>query len=300
MSAPDGRAQVGTVLRSAIGRLGVGPDARAAAEILLASVLDRDRAWLIAHRDDVVDDAALARFAELIELRAAGHPVAYLTGRRGFWTLELAVTSDTLIPRAETELLVQLALDRIAGGMPARIADLGTGSGAVALAIARERPHATLVAVDASSAALRVAQNNARDLGIGNVEFVPGDWFDALRGLDPFDLVVSNPPYLANADPHFSQGDLRFEPRSALAGGVDGLDAIRAIAALARAQLVDGAWLLLEHGAAQGSAVRSLLALAGFENVQTWQDLAGLDRVSGGASPDRKLHGHPGERRIRE
>ena len=286
MSAPDSTRQVVAVLRTAIGQLDGRPDARTDAEILLASVLDRDRAWLIAHRDDVLDDAAVARFAELIELRAAGHPVAYLTGRRGFWTLELAVTPDTLIPRAETELLVQRAIDLIAVGARSRIADLGTGSGAIALAIACERPHATLVAVDVSAAALRVAVSNARNLGIGNVEFVEGSWFDALRLHDPFNLVVSNPPYLANDDPHFFLGDVRFEPRSALASGVDGLDAMRAIVSGARARLVDGGWLLLEHGLTQGSGVRALLASAGFESVQTWHDMAGRDRVSGGMSPD--------------
>lgn len=286
MNAPGGGTQVGAALRSAIDRLDGGPDARTDAEILLASVLQRDRAWLIAHRDDVLEVVDVVRFSELIELRAAGHPVAYLTGRRGFWSLELAVTPDTLIPRAETELLVQLALDRIAVGTQTRIADLGTGSGAIALAIARERPLASLVAVDASAAALLVAATNARSVGIGNVEFVEGSWFDALRLHDPFDVVVSNPPYLANDDPHFSRGDVRFEPRFALASGADGLDALRAIVGAACARLVNGGWLLLEHGLTQGPRVRALLDSAGFGSVQTWQDLAGRDRVSGGKSPD--------------
>ncbi len=297
MSAPAGGTQVGAALRTAIARLDGGADARTDAEIMLASVLGRDRAWLIAHRDDMLDDAALARFAELVELRAAGHPVAYLTGRRGFWSLDLAVTPDTLIPRAETELLVQLALDRISAEARSRIVDLGTGSGAIALAIARERPHAALVAVDNSAAALRVAEANARATGIGNVEFVQGNWFEPLSLQDPFDLVVSNPPYLASDDPHLSRGDLRFEPRSALASGADGLDALRTIVDAARARLVEGGWLLLEHGLTQGHGVRALLAAAGFEHVQTWPDLAGRDRVSGGTSPDGELDGHDAGKR---
>ncbi len=297
MSARAGGTQVGEALRSAASRLDGGVDARTDAEMMLASVLGRDRAWFIAHRDELLDDAALARFAKLVELRAAGHPVAYLTGRRGFWSLELAVTPDTLIPRAETELLVQLALERISADTRSRIVDLGTGSGAIALAIARERPHAALVAVDHSAAALRVAEANARAAGIGNVAFVEGSWFDALSLQDPFDLVVSNPPYLASDDPHLSQGDLRFEPRSALASGMDGLDALRTIVGSARARLVDGGWLLLEHGLTQGPGVRALLAVAGFENVQTWPDLAGRDRVSGGTSADGELDGRDGGKR---
>ena len=254
------------------------------AALLLCHVLGRSRGWLFAHADDPVADADEEAFASLLARRARGEPVAYLCGRRGFWTLELAVTPDTLIPRPETELLVELALQRLPAGGAADIADLGTGSGAIALALASERPQARVTATDASAAALDVARDNAARLGLGNVEFRQGDWFDAVAGRR-FDLVASNPPYIADDDPHLHRGDLRHEPPAALSSGPDGLDAIRAITAAAPAHLVPGGWLLLEHGWDQGAAVRALLLAAGLSEVATHADLERRDRISLGRLP---------------
>lgn len=253
-------------------------EARHEAEILLGHVLDRSRAWLFAHADFVLDDDARARFEHLLASRRYGEPVAYLIGHRGFWTLDLAVTPDVLIPRPETELLVELALERIPVDLDCAVADLGTGSGAIALAIASERPRARVLATDASAAALAVARGNAERLGIGNVDFVQGDWCVAL-GTRTFSVIVSNPPYIVAADPHLAQGDLRFEPPAALASGEDGLDAIRRIAATAPDHLDPGGWLLVEHGYDQGPGVRELFAAHGLADVQTVSDLAGCDRI---------------------
>ena len=254
------------------------------ADLLLAHALGRSRTWLLAHGDDGIAAADALRFTALVERRAAGEPVAYLTGSRGFWSLELAVTPATLVPRPETEWLVELALERIPADAEARVADLGTGSGAIALAIAKERPRARVVATDASEAALEVARGNARRHRIGNVEFRHGDWLAPLHG-ERFDLVASNPPYIALGDPHLDEGDLRFEPPSALSSGSDGLDAIRAIVRAAPAHLRAGGWLLLEHGWEQGGAVRALLHEAGFANIATERDLEGRDRVTLGRKP---------------
>jgi release factor glutamine methyltransferase len=263
---------VATLLREASAR--VDP---VDAALLVAHALGRTRTWLYAHGDDAVEDAVRAACERLLARREAGEPVAYLTGRRGFWHFDLQVTPDTLVPRPETELLVELALERLPEGRALRVADLGTGSGAIALALAHERASARVVAVDASAAALEVARGNARALGIGNVEFREGDWFAPLAG-ERFDLVASNPPYIALGDPHLA--DLRHEPALALSSGADGLDAIRTIVADASAHLVPGGWLLLEHGLEQGDAVRALLARAGFEDVATMRDLEQRDRVT--------------------
>jgi len=249
------------------------------AEWLLAHALEKPRGWLYAHADDSVDVGVRDRFEALVERRAAGEPVAYLTGKRGFWTLDLHVTTDTLIPRVETELLVELALARLPADQDCQVADLGTGSGAIALAIASERPRARIVAIDASAAALDVARRNAVDLGIRTVDFRQGDWCAAL-GDATFDLVASNPPYLAEDDAHRARGDLRHEPEAALVSGRDGLDAIRSIVANVTAHLRPGGWLLLEHGWEHGDAVRALLVDARFADVATQQDLEDRDRVT--------------------
>ena len=263
---------VATLLRAASAR--VDP---VDAALLVAYALGRTRTWLFAHGDDAVDDAARQACERLLARREAGEPVAYITGSRGFWRFDLRVTSDTLVPRPETELLVEFALERLPEARALRVADLGTGSGAIALALAHERPRAHVVAVDASPAALDVARGNARALRIGNVEFRAGDWLQPLAG-ERFDLIASNPPYIALGDPHLD--DLRHEPALALSSGVDGLDAIRTIAGDAPAHLVSGGWLLLEHGLEQGAAVRGLLSAAGFEAVSTAQDLERRDRVT--------------------
>ncbi|MFN3703922.1 peptide chain release factor N(5)-glutamine methyltransferase [Thermomonas sp.] len=254
------------------------------ADLLLAHVLDKPRTWLFVHAEDAVAPADAHRFRTLLARRIAGEPVAYLTGARGFWTLDLAVTPATLVPRPETELLVELALARLPDEAPVRVADLGTGSGAIALAIARERPRAEVVATDASRAALDVARGNAQRNGLGNVVFRPGSWWEPL-GDEVFDLIASNPPYIAEGDPHLEQGDLRFEPSMALSSGADGLDAIRTLADGAPAHLRPRGWLLLEHGWDQGPAVRALLAAAGFEAVATHRDLEQRDRVTLGRRP---------------
>jgi len=254
------------------------------AELLLAHALGRSRSWLLAHAEEGIPDGDVARFHALVERRAAGEPVAYLVGSRGFWSLDLAVSTATLIPRAETELLVELALERIPVEASMRIADLGTGSGAIALAIAKERPRARVVATDASAGALEIARDNARRNGTGNVEFRHGDWLAPLDG-ETFDLIASNPPYIAFGDPHLDQGDLRFEPASALSSGIDGLDAIRAIVRDAASHLRRGGWLLLEHGWGQGEAVRMLLRDVGFAGIATERDLENRERVSLGRIP---------------
>ncbi|RPD84374.1 peptide chain release factor N(5)-glutamine methyltransferase [Luteimonas sp. 100069] len=250
---------------------------------LLAHAAGRSQTWLFAHARDPAPADVVARFDALVERRVAGEPVAYLTGTRGFWGLDLKVSPETLIPRPETELLVELALARLPPG-PARIADLGTGSGAIALAIARERPDVCVLATDASAGALDVARANAASLGLANLRFVQGDWYAPLAG-ERFDLIASNPPYIEDADPHLEQGDLRFEPAAALASGADGLDAIRVLAAGAVAHLEPGGWLLVEHGLSQGPAVRALLADAGLGGVGTARDLEARERVTFGRAP---------------
>jgi release factor glutamine methyltransferase len=262
-----------------------GPDARADAEILLAHVLSRPRSWLYAHADEAVPAEAASQYASLLRRRAAGEPAAYLTGRREFWSLELEVSPATLVPRPETELLVELALARLPAETSPRVIDLGTGSGAIALAIACERPRAHVTAVDASAPALAIAQRNATRLGLERVRFLRSDWFSAVRD-ERFEMVLANPPYLANEDPHLLEDSLPFEPAMALTSGSDGLDALRAICAGAPAQLQPRGWLLLEHGLAQGESARALLELAGFTQAQTWRDLEGRERVSGGMLPD--------------
>jgi len=258
-----------------------GEEARAEAELLLAHVLHKPRAWLYAHGGDALEPEAAARFGALLQARRRGEPVAYLVGRREFWSMDLEVGPAVLVPRPETELLVELALERVPADAPVRVLDLGTGSGAIALAIARERPRAQVTAVDASAPALALAQRNAARLGLDNLRFLRSDWFSALAG-ERFDLLVSNPPYLADDDPHLRQGDLRFEPALALACGPRGDEALQAIAQAAPAHLVDGGCLLFEHGLAQGETVRALLAQCGFGEVRSWRDLEGRERVSGG------------------
>ncbi|MEG2803925.1 peptide chain release factor N(5)-glutamine methyltransferase [Stenotrophomonas sp.] len=261
-----------------------GVEGRHEAELLLLHVLERERSWLFAHATDPVAPAEAARFAGLLARRVAGEPVAYLVGHRGFWTLDLAVNTATLIPRPETELLVELALARLPVGTAAAVADLGTGSGAIALALASERPQATVVATDISAEALAVARANAARNGLQGVRFLQGAWFAPLQG-QRFDLIASNPPYIASDDPHLQQGDLRHEPATALASGIDGLDDIRLIVAEAAAHLLPGGWLLIEHGWDQGAAIRALFTQAGLAQVHTERDLEDRDRVTRGCLP---------------
>jgi release factor glutamine methyltransferase len=257
-------------------------DPRLEAEILLASVLEKPRTYLLAWPERELTADQQARLDDLIERRLRGEPVAYLTGRREFWSLDLTVTPATLIPRPETELLVELALELIPADAGWRIADLGTGSGAIAAAIAAARPGCSITATDTSAEALAVAENNFRKLGFANITTACGIWYTALAKEERFDLLVSNPPYVAEDDPHLQQGDLPHEPRAALAAGPDGLNDLRQIIAEAPRHLTPGGWLLLEHGFEQGAEVRRLLQAAGFTEITTHRDLAGLERVSAG------------------
>lgn len=274
MRMSDAPATVAETLRAAARRID-----RVDAELLLLHLLGRERIWLFTDEGDVLRDADASAFEALVVRREAGEPIAYLTGTRGFWTLDLLVTPDTLIPRPETELLVELALARISVDADARIADLGTGSGAIALAIASERPHARAIATDASEAALAIAQQNAERNYIDNIEFRMGSWFAPLAG-ERFDIIVSNPPYIESDDPHLSEGDLRFEPATALASGIDGLDDLRIITFEATSHLKPDGWLLVEHGWNQGEPVRDLFEAAGFIDIQTVRDLEDRDRIT--------------------
>ena len=255
------------------------------ARVLLCHVVKRDAAYLMAHADVPLGSDRQRAFEALIARRVAGEPVAYITGRREFFGLEFAVTPATLIPRPETELLVELALERIPQNKRRRVLDLGTGGGCVAISIARHRPPARVSATDISRDALALARKNARALDVHNVEFAVGDWFDAVDD-QPFDLIVSNPPYVADGDPHLAQGDVRFEPRAALVAGADGLDRIRGIVAHGASHLVPGGWLMFEHGHDQAARCRKLLSAAGFVAVFSRRDVAGIERVSGGRAPD--------------
>ena len=252
-------------------------DARA----LLAHVLQRDAAWLIAHGGDALDAGGGRAFRALVARRAAGEPVAYLMGRREFYGLDFRVTPAVLIPRPETELLVDLVLERVAPASEANVLDLGTGSGCVAVCVGRHRPRARVVALDMSREALALAQENAAAHRVDNIEFRLGNWLARLDG-PSFDVIAANPPYVAVGDPHLAQGDLRYEPPLALAAGEDGLAALHAITEAAPAHLASGGWLLLEHGHDQAARCRELLTLAGFIDVFSRQDLAGIERVTGG------------------
>jgi release factor glutamine methyltransferase len=249
------------------------------AEVLLAEVLEKPRSYLYAWPQQQVAAADLQAFEQSLQRRSAGEPIAYITGHREFWSLDLIVSPATLIPRPDTELLVELALQHIAPATRSAIADLGTGSGAIALAIARERPQACVVASDISAAALAVARINAARLKIVNVRFVQGDWGEALHGA-MFDVIVANPPYIEDNSPYLLCGDVRFEPRQALTAGADGLSALRIIIEQAAAHLQTGGWLLFEHGHEQGAAAGELLHSAGYINVSDFADMAGHSRVS--------------------
>ncbi len=253
-------------------------------ELLLAHVLERSRSYLHAWPEKPCGESETARYRTLLSRRIEGEPIAYLLGHREFWSLELHVTPDTLIPRPETETLVERALESIPPRDSWSVLDLGTGSGAVALALAKERGRCRFIATDQSHAALEVARRNAVSHAVTNVEFRQGLWWEAVGDL-PFQVIVSNPPYIPSADPHLDQGDLRWEPRAALESGADGLDAIRQIVAGAPSHLISGGYLLLEHGYDQGAAVRDLFTSAGFDEIETQQDLSAQDRVTSGRYP---------------
>ena len=258
--------------------LPASPTARLDAELLLAAVLGKPRSYLRTWPEHEPGAEQLAAFAALLERRRMGEPVAYILGHQGFWSLDLEVAPHTLIPRPDTELLVETAL-QLAPATPQRVLDLGTGSGAIALALASERGGWQVIGVDRIAEAVALAERNRQRLKLGNAEFRQSSWFDGLAG-ERFDLILSNPPYIAADDRHLGEGDVRFEPLSALVAGVDGLDDIRQIIARAPRHLQAGGWLLLEHGYDQAGAVRELLAAASFTAVDSRRDLGGHQRIS--------------------
>jgi release factor glutamine methyltransferase len=251
-------------------------------ELLMVRVLETTRSFLFAHPEQELPARQAGEFRALLQRRLRGEPLAYVLGEREFWSMNLQVSPAVLIPRPETEGLVSLALGLLRPGDKPRVADLGTGSGAIALALARERPAAEVHATDISDEALAIARGNAARLGIANVDFHYGSWCQPLSGR--FDLIASNPPYVSGRDPHLDQGDCRFEPRLALTPGGDGLAAIRAIAREAPARLATNGWLLLEHGHDQGPAVRALLMAQGYRDIDTVEDLQGLERITSARS----------------
>jgi release factor glutamine methyltransferase len=278
--------EVSRLIEEGIARLQrVTDQPRHEAEILLAAALGRPRAWIMAHPDEcILDCEATDRYEAWVTRRSHGEPVAYVLGEKEFWSLPLEVTPDVLVPRPETELVVELALTHLRRDQQARVLDLAAGSGAIALALARELPRAAVVGTDISAAAVAVARRNAQRLGLANVSFRTGSWFDPVAA-ERFDLVASNPPYIAETDERVEPGVRRFEPHNALFAGTDGLEALRVITGAAGRHLSPGGWLVVEHGDRQGLAVRELLSAAGFADVATRQYLAGLDRCTEGRWP---------------
>ena len=267
---------IASLLRGA--QLPDSPTARLDIELLLAAAIGKSRSYLHTWPERIVSSEAALTFAGYLQRRSAGEPVAYILGQQGFWKLDLEVAPHTLIPRPDTELLVEVAL-QLLPATPLQVLDLGTGSGAIALALASERPAWQVTAVDRVPEAVALAERNRQRLQLDNVMVRASHWFDALPA-QRFDLIVSNPPYIAEQDPHLVAGDVRFEPSSALVAGNDGLDDLRLIIAQAPQHLLPGGWLLLEHGYDQAAAVRELLARQAFERIESRVDLGGHERIS--------------------
>jgi release factor glutamine methyltransferase len=278
--------EIAQLIGEGIARLGrVTDEPRHEAEILLAAALCRSRAYLMAHPDErILDCDATDRFESHVTRRAHGEPIAYILGEKEFWSLPLEVTPEVLIPRPETELAVEIALAHLPTDAPGRVLDLAAGSGAIALAIASERPRLHVVGTDVSPGAVMVARGNAARLRRGNVEFLQGHWYAPVQ-TEHFTLIVSNPPYIAEGDPRVERGVRRFEPHEALFAGPEGLEALREVVAGAGSHLLPGGWLVTEHGDLQGAAVRDLFATAGFGSVVTHRDLAGRERCTEGRWP---------------
>jgi len=273
-------AHIGQVLHTASQQLTESPSAKLDAELLLRHLTGYSATELITRANDELSDEQYRQYQNLIERRRNGEPIAHILGQRDFWTLQLAVNPHTLIPRPDTELLVELALAHIDTETTKSVIDLGTGSGAIAIAIKKDCPQCEVTATDSSLDALLLAQQNARTNNVA-LTLTQSHWFDQL-GAQCFDMVVSNPPYIAEEDPHLMQGDVRFEPISALISGKDGLDDIRHIVRWSPVHLNAGGWLLLEHGYHQAAQVRALMATQNFTDIETHQDLAGNDRVTVG------------------
>ncbi len=255
------------------------------AALILAHVLNKDRSWLYAWPEHSLAPDQINQYEQLLQRRLQGEPLAYLTGCKEFWSLSLKVSQDTLIPRPETELLVETALELPLRDDKIHALDLGTGSGAIALVLASERPQWQLSATDISPKALQVAKENARTHGLQQIQFFLSHWFETLDTTQPFDLIVSNPPYVAEGDPHLQQDGLPHEPITALTAGDDGLNDLRTIIQHAPHYLQPQGWLIVEHGVDQGVAVQTLFRQAGFEQVSTRQDLERRDRISLGCYP---------------
>lgn len=270
-------------LRAAVSELSESESPRRDAEILLEHVTGKARTYILAFGETLLTAGQEAQLAELLARRKNGEPVAHLTGEREFWSLPLYVSAATLIPRPDTECLVEQALARLPENA-SRILDLGTGTGAIALALASERPDCQVTAVDVMPDAVALAQRNLARLGFSNVQILQSSWFSAIAS-QQFDMIVSNPPYIDEQDPHLSQGDVRFEPLTALVAANEGLADIEHIITTARDHLVSGGWLLLEHGWTQGEAVRALFSAAGYDAVETCRDYGGNDRLTLGKMP---------------
>ncbi len=273
---------IASLLRSA--ELPDSPTARLDAELLLAAALGKPRSFLHTWPERIVSTEAALAFSGFLQRRRTGEPVAYILGQQGFWKLDLEVAPHTLIPRPETEMLVEAALELVPAFAPAEVLDMGTGTGAIGLALANDRQQWKITAVDRVPEAVELAERNRQRLQLDNAVVMNSHWFSALEGRQ-FDLIISNPPYIAETDPHLSAGDVRFEPSSALTAGPDGLDDLCTIIRQAPDHLSPGGWLLLEHGYDQGSAVRELLIRSGFERIQTRRDLGEHERITFGCMP---------------
>ncbi|KFE51196.1 peptide chain release factor N(5)-glutamine methyltransferase [Pseudomonas syringae] len=273
---------IASLLRSA--ELPDSPTARLDVELLLAAALGKPRSFLHTWPERIVSSEAALTFASYLQRRRTGEPVAYILGQQGFWKLDLEVAPHTLIPRPETEMLVEATLELVPGFAPTKVLDLGTGTGAIALALASERPLWQVTAVDRVIEAVALAERNRQRLHLDNAKVLNSHWFSAIEG-QTFDVIISNPPYIASEDPHLVVGDVRFEPSSALVAGAEGLDDLRLIVDQAPAHLNAGGWLLLEHGFDQGVAVRELLSSKGFEKIQTRRDLGEHERITFGRMP---------------
>ncbi|MGH8466967.1 MAG: peptide chain release factor N(5)-glutamine methyltransferase [Pseudomonas sp.] len=267
---------IASLLRAA--ELPDSPTARLDVELLLAAAIGKSRSYLHTWPERIVSSEAALTFAGYLQRRRSGEPVAYILGQQGFWNLDLEVAPHTLIPRPDTELLVETAM-ALLPATPVRVLDLGTGTGAIALALASERPQWQVTAVDRVLEAVALAERNRQRLQLDNVQVLSSHWFDSLQG-ERYELIISNPPYIAADDPHLVAGDVRFEPSSALVAGADGLDDLRAIIRQAPAHLQPGGWLLLEHGYDQAAAVRELLAQHDFEQIESRVDYGGHERIS--------------------
>ncbi len=270
--------QIQQALNHPISQLGASESPHLDAELLLAHVLDKTREYLITWPETVLKESEQQTFLNLLQQRVLGQPIAYLIGSKAFWNFDLIITADVLIPRPETELLIEIILEHLDTNKKL-LADLGTGSGAIALALASERTKWQVVATDSSEAALKIAEENAKNLNVSNIEFRHGSWAAALNS-ELYDAIVSNPPYIDKADKHLKQGDVRFEPKQALVAEEQGLADLKQIAAQALDKLKPSAILLLEHGCQQGEAVRHLLEQSGYNNIQSYKDLAGLERAT--------------------